>query len=159
MSNFKIRTYGTNDQVMLSDFLNSKPSTIKYRVGCDSLNVRDKTIYITVLVGMYPNNNGAFIVYLKDKVPKIDDTYRRLWTEVEKAVSFASMLRENYKVDIEAIDLDLNSDPHYISNKLLNSAVGYATSCGFPTYFKPQNVAAIYAADHLVHRKNIEKIL
>ena len=158
MTNIKIKTYGSNEPVYLSDFLKSKPSSIKYRVGCDSLNVRDKTIYITVLVGVHPNNNGAFIVYLKDKVPKINDMYKRLWYEVEKAVSFASMLREIFDIDIEAVDLDLNSDPEHQSNKLLNSAVGYATSCGFPTFCKPQNVAAIYAADHLVHRKNIEKV-
>jgi len=153
MANIKIKTYGSNDPVLLSDFLKEKSPLIKYRVGCDSLNVRDKTIYITVLVGVHPNNCGAFIVYLKDKVPRIGDMYRRLWYEVEKAVSFAVYLREEYNIDIEAVDLDLNSDPEYRSNKLLNSAIGYATSYGFPTFCKPQNVAAIYAADHLVHRK------
>lgn len=153
MTNIKIKTYDSNDPVLLSDFLKTKSPNIKYRVGCDSLNVRDKTIYITVLVGVHPNNSGAFIVYLKDKVPKIEDTYRRLWYEVEKAVSFASLLRENFNIDIEAVDLDLNSDPQHRSNKLLNSAIGYATSCGFPAFYKPQNVAAIYAADHLVHRR------
>lgn len=157
MNNIKIKTYTSNDPVSLSDFLKTKSPTIKYRVGCDSLNVRDKTIYITVLVGVYPENRGAFVVYLKDKVPKVNDMYKRLWYEVEKAVSFASMLREEYNINIEAVDLDLNSDPEHLSNKLLNSAIGYATSCGFPTFCKPQNVAAIYAADHLVHRKNIEK--
>lgn len=157
MNNIKIKTYTSNDPVSLTEFLKTKSPSIKYRVGCDSLNIRDKTIYITVLVGVYPNNNGAFVVYLKDKVPKVNDVYKRLWYEVEKAVSFASMLREEYKIDIEAVDLDLNSDPEHLSNKLLNSAIGYATSCGFPTFCKPQNVAAIYAADHLVHRKNIEK--
>lgn len=158
MSNIVIKTYGTNTPIALDDFLKGKPSNIKYRVGCDSLNIRDKTIYITVLVGVYPNKKGAFIVYLKDKSPKVNDTYRRLWTEVEKAVSFATMLRETYAVDIEAIDLDLNSDPHYVSNKLLSSAIGYATSCGFPAYYKPQNVAAIYAADHLVHKSFVTGI-
>lgn len=157
MNNIKIKTYTSNDPVSLSDFLKTKSPTIKYRVGCDSLNVRDKTIYITVLVGVYPENRGAFVVYLKDKVPKVNDMYKRLWYEVEKAVSFASMLREEFNINIEAVDLDLNSDPEHLSNKLLNSAIGYATSCGFPTFCKPQNVAAIYAADHLVHRKNIEK--
>jgi predicted RNase H-related nuclease YkuK (DUF458 family) len=153
MSNIKIKTYDSNEPVLLSDFLKTKSPSIKYRVGCDSLNVRDKTIYITVLVGVHPNNSGAFIVYLKDKVPKIEDMYRRLWYEVEKAISFASLLRESFNIDIEAVDLDLNSDPQHRSNKLLNSAIGYATSCGFPAFYKPQNVAAIYAADHLVHRK------
>lgn len=79
MNNIKIKTYTSNDPVFLSDFLKTKSPSIKYRVGCDSLNVRDKTIYITVLVGVYPNNNGAFVVYLKDKVPKVNDMYKRLW--------------------------------------------------------------------------------
>lgn len=158
MNNIKIKTYGTNAVVSLTDFLNNKSKKIKYRVGCDSLNVRDKTIYITVLVGVYPDKRGAFIVYLKDKLPKINDVYKRLWFEVEKAISFASLLRSQYDIDIEAVDLDLNSDPQFISNKLLNSALGYATSCGFPANFKPQNVAAIYAADHLVHKKFIAEV-
>ena len=152
MNNFKIKTYTSDEPVLLADFLKEKSPEIKYRVGCDSLNTRDKTISITVLVGVLPNNSGAFIVYLRDKIPKIENVYKRLWFEVEKAVSFATMLREEYDLDIEAVDLDLNSDPQHLSNKLLNSAIGYATSFGFPTFFKPQNVAAIYAADHLVHR-------
>lgn len=159
MVNVKIKTYNSNETILLSEFLKTKPSTVKYRVGCDSLNIRDKTVFITVLVGVYENKNGAFIVYVKDKVPKIDDIYRRLWGEVEKAISFANMLREEFQLDIDAVDLDLNSDPQHQSNKLLNSAVGYATSYGFSTFCKPQNVSAIYAADHLVHRKNIEKFV
>lgn len=155
MNNIKIKTYGSNLLVSLTEFLKEKSPNIKYRVGCDSLNVRDKTIYITVLVGVYPDKRGAFVVYLKEKQPKINDMYKRLWYEVEKAVSFASLLKQQYSIDIEAVDLDLNSDPQYPSNKLLTSAIGYATSFGFPTNCKPQNVAAIYAADHLVHKKFI----
>lgn len=158
MNNIQIKTCSSNKTVLLSDFLKEKSLKIKYRVGCDSLNIRDKTVFITVLVGVYPDKRGAFVVYLKDKMPKIEDIYKRLWFEVEKAVSFASMLKDTYNIDIEAVDLDLNSDPQFISNKLLNSAVGYATSYGFPAVFKPQNVAAIYAADHLVHKKNIAEI-
>lgn len=152
-NNFKIKSFHSGEYISLSEILASRPD-IKYRVGCDSLNVKDKTVFITTLVGINPGNNGAFILYQKEKVNKINDTTKRLWTEVEKAISFASFLRDHMKMNVSSIDFDLNSDQNYISNRLLVSALGYAQSLGFTAYCKPDELHAIYAADYIVHKGN-----
>lgn len=151
--NFKIKSFHSGEYISLAEILASRPN-IKYRVGCDSLNVKDKTVFITTLVGVNPGNNGAFILYQKEKVNKINDTTKRLWLEVEKAISFATFLRDQMQMDVSSIDFDLNSDQSYISNRLLVSALGYAQSLGFTAYCKPDELHAIYAADYIVHKGN-----
>ena len=150
-NNFKIKSFFNGEYVLLRDVLETKPG-IKYRVGCDSLNIKDKTVFITTLVGINPGNNGAFILYQKEKVNKIGDTTKRLWTEVEKAISFASFLRDHMKMEVDCIDFDLNSDQNYVSSRLLISAIGYAQSLGFQAKCKPGELHAICAADYIVHR-------
>lgn len=152
-NNFKIKSFHNGEYISLAEILATRPN-IKYRVGCDSLNIKDKTIFITTLVGINPGNNGAFILYQKEKVNKINDTTKRLWTEVEKAISFASFLRDQMNMQVASIDFDLNSDQNYISSRLLISALGYAQSMGFTAYCKPNELHAIYAADYIVHKGN-----
>jgi len=126
-------------------------SGIRFRVGCDSLNVKHNTVYITSLVGIYPNHTGAFVFYHKEKIPKIKDIQQRLWREVEIAVAFAKQIRDDLGADIEAIDFDLNIDPQYPSSRLAPSALGFATSEGFVSYVKPDKLYAIWSSDHIVH--------
>jgi len=150
---YKIKTLQDGSEVSLTDIL-SKYKNIKYRVGCDSLNVKDKTVFITTLVGIHPDKKGAFILYSKEKVPKLEEPQVRLWNEVEKAIEFASLLRDTFQLEIECIDFDLNPDVTYESSRLVASAIGYAESLGFRAYCKPDSIFAIYAADFIVHKGN-----
>lgn len=152
-NNFKIKSFHSGEYISLAEVLEARPD-VKYRVGCDSLNIKNKTVFITTLVGINPGNNGAFILYQKEKVNKIDDTTKRLWNEVEKAISFATFLRDQMNIHISSIDFDLNSNQNYISSRLLMSALGYAESLGFTAYCKPNELHAIYAADFIVHKGN-----
>lgn len=149
----KIKTLHDGKEVSLKDILRDKKD-IKYRVGCDSLNVKEHTIFITTLVGIHPEKRGAFILYSKDKIDKINEPRTRLWQEVEKAINFATHLREEIGIEIECIDFDLNTDITYESSRLVASALGYAESMGFKAYCKPDALYAIYAADFIVHRGN-----
>lgn len=151
--NTKIKSFHDGKEVHLEDFTKLK-SNIKYRVGCDSMNIKDKTVFITTLVGINPGHSGAFILYQKEKEQKIEDTQTRLWEEVEKAIKFASLLRDKYSLDIECIDFDLNPNEAYASSRLVHSAIGYAEGLGFKAYCKPEFIYAIYAADHIVHKGN-----
>ena len=149
----KIKTLHDGSEVSLKEVLLQHPN-IKYRVGCDSLNIKDKTVFITTLVGIHPDKKGAFILYSKEKIPKIEEPQVRLWLEVEKAIEFACSLRDDHNVDIESIDFDLNPDITYESSRLVASAIGYAESVGFKAHCKPDSIFAIYAADFIVHKGN-----
>jgi predicted RNase H-related nuclease YkuK (DUF458 family) len=149
----KIKTLHDGTEVSLREVVSKHPN-IKYRVGCDSLNIKDKTVFITTLVGIHPDKKGAFILYSKEKVPKIEEPQVRLWVEVEKAIEFATFLRDEHLVEIDCIDFDLNPDITYESSRLVASAIGYAESMGFKAYCKPDSIFAIYAADFIVHKGN-----
>lgn len=149
----KIKSLHDGEEVSLEHVLKNKPN-IKYRVGCDSLNIKDKTVFITTLVGIHPERNGAFILYAKEKIAKIEEPQVRLWIEVEKAIEFACTLRDEHNVEIDYIDFDLNPDVTYESSRLVASALGYAESMGFKALCKPSSIYAIYAADFIVHKGN-----
>ena len=148
-----IKSFHDGNEVSLQEILDTKKNIV-YRVGCDSLNIKDKTVFITTLVGIYPKSSGAFILYRKEKVQRIDDSQIRLWTEVEKAIAFASELRSQYDMNIECIDFDLNPNVACESSRLVSSALGFAESLGFKAYCKPNFIHAIYAADHIVHKSD-----
>jgi predicted RNase H-related nuclease YkuK (DUF458 family) len=145
----KLKSLGDGRMVTLEEALSNKDVT--YRVGCDSLNVKHHSVYIMSLVGIYPDNRGAFVFYHKEKIPKIRDIQQRLWREVEMSMEFAQMLREQFKAKIEAIDFDLNVDEQYPSSRLAASAIGFANGAGFDAYCKPDKLYAIWASDHVVH--------
>jgi hypothetical protein len=149
----KIKTLHDGSEVALSDVVSKHPN-IKYRVGCDSMNIKDKTVFITTLVGIHPEKKGAFILYSKEKIARIEEPQVRLWLEVEKAIEFATLLRDEHAVEIECIDFDLNPDVTYESSRLVASAIGYAESVGFKAMCKPDSIFAIYAADFIVHKGN-----
>lgn len=153
----RLKSLGDGRIVTLEEALSNKD--VRFRVGCDSLNVKTHSVYIMSLVGVYPDSTGAFVFYAKEKIPKIKDIQQRLWREVEEVMAFAEMLREKYGADIEAIDFDLNVDPQYPSSRLADSAKGWAEGLGFKSYTKPDKLYAIWASDHIVHgvQRVIEK--
>ena len=149
----KIKSLYDGSEVSLEEVLKLKTNAV-YRVGCDSMNMKDYTIFITTLVGIHPHRSGAFILYQKEKIPKIKETQIRLWQEVEKAISFAKLLKNKYLVDIECIDFDLNPNVTYESSRLVSSAIGYAESMGFKAVCKPHSIYAIHAADFICHKSS-----
>lgn len=151
-----VKSFGTKKQISLRDLFAEK-RTSRYRVGCDSANIRDKTVYITTIVGFHPGNSGAFIYYIKEYSPRVRDTAKRLWNEVEKSISIASLIKERFNIEVEAIDFDLNTSEKYISSRFATSAVSYANSFGFDAYCKPDTLLSIYAADFISHSKALKK--
>lgn len=151
-----VKSYGTNKIISLKEMFASK-ETNRYRVGCDSANIRNKTVYITTIVGFHPGNRGAFIYYIKEYTPRVKDTAKRLWNEVEKSIAIANLIKERHNVKVEAIDFDLNTNEKYISSRFATSAVSYANSYGFSAYCKPDTLLSIYAADFISHSKSLKK--
>ena len=147
-----MRSLGDQKYYKLEDiFINNKDNDIVYRIGCDSINIKHNTIYITSLVGIYPNNKGAFVFYIKEKIPKIKEVQQRLWREVEVSVAFAKYLRDNVDITVSAIDFDLNVLPEYPSSRLAPAAVGFAMAEGFKAFTKPDKLYGINCSDHVCH--------
>ena len=123
---------------------------VRIYVGSDSQNAGIFTIYATVIVLHY-GNNGAHVLYNREKVSRVRDTYARLWDEVERSLSVAEHMHSEGLPRADYIDLDFNPDPVYRSNSVLRSAVGYVESMGYKPRTKPFAAAASTCADAICH--------
>lgn len=130
--------------------LTSKNKDIKVYVGTDSQNYHQTTVYVSTVVLRY-SNNGAHVLYQKEKIAKITDRWTRLWDELQRSLELAGYLRYEGGIDITQIDLDYNSDPTYFSHKLLPAAEGYLHSLGYQAKSKPDLLMATWAANVLCH--------
>ncbi|HRH39981.1 MAG TPA: ribonuclease H-like YkuK family protein [Flavobacteriales bacterium] len=120
---------------------------IEVLVGSDSHNHGKHTVYTTTVVLRY-FRNGAQVIYRRDKEPKVTDLWTRLWGEVERSLSVAELLRAE-EIPVSCIDMDLNSDERFSSNKLHTAAVGYIRSHGYVAHTKPDLLPASWAANLL----------
>jgi len=123
---------------------------IKIYVGSDSQNYPNKTLYATTVVFRY-ENNGAHVIFHKEATPVVSDMWTRLWGELQRSIDVAGYLKFECDIPIEQIDLDLNSDPDFKSNRVFQAAVGYAQSMGYKAKTKPDLLIATWAANVLVN--------
>ncbi len=124
---------------------------VQVRVGCDSHNRAHHTVYTTTVVLRF-HRNGAQVIYRREKAPKVTDLWTRLWGEVERSLAVACCLRDEGQVIVHGIDMDLNSDERFRSNKLHTAAVGYIRSNGYEAHTKPELLPASWAANVLCNR-------
>ncbi len=127
-----------------------KNPRLKIYVGSDSQNYPDKTLYATTVVFRF-ENNGAHVIYHKEATPLVNDMWTRLWGELQRSIDVAGYLKFEFDIPIEQIDLDLNSDPEFRSNRVFQAAVGYAQSMGYKAKTKPDLLMATWAANVLVN--------
>ena len=123
-------------------------SEVEDHVGCDSQNHKRHTVYVTTVVFRFPNN-GAHVIYRRERVPKILDMWTKLWGETERSVELANLILEECNLRVNQIDLDFNSDSQYASHKLVSASSGYITSLGFKSKVKPDLLMAAWAANVL----------
>ncbi len=121
---------------------------VEVMIGCDSHNRQLHTIYTTTVVLRY-HRNGAQVIYKKEKAPKVNDLWTRLWGEVERSLAVAQLLRTAGDIPVKRIDMDLNSDERFASNKLHAAAIGYIRSHGYEPHTKPDLLIASWAANVL----------
>lgn len=117
-------------------------------LGCDSQNIGKRTIYVTAVVFRF-RGNGAHVIYRKEKIPRINDLWTKLWGETERSVMLANFIHEELGFRVKQIDLDYNSDPAYPSHKLLGASEGYIKSLGYVPMAKPNLLMAVWAANVL----------
>ena len=118
---------------------------IELHIGCDSQNFSKYTNYATTVL-FHIGNTGCHFLYHKERLPKIEDMWTKLWGETTRSVNIANYLKEK-GIKIDSIDLDFNSDENFKSNKLVSASVGFVESMGFKANVKPAILPAISAAD------------
>ena len=126
----------------------TQESEVEVHVGCDSQNHKRHTVYVTTVVFRFPNN-GAHVIYRRERVPKILDMWTKLWGETERSVELANLILEECNLRVHQSDLDFNSDSQYASHKLVSASSGYITSLGFNSKVKPDLLMAAWAANVL----------
>ena len=126
----------------------TQETEVEVHVGCDSQNHKRHTVYVTTVVFRFPNN-GAHVIYRRERVPKILDMWTKLWGETERSVELANLILEECNLRVNQIDLDFNSDSQYASHKLVSASSGYITSLGFKSKVKPDLLMAAWAANVL----------
>jgi predicted RNase H-related nuclease YkuK (DUF458 family) len=128
------------------DMMSQHPE-LKIHVGTDSQNVEDTTVYVSV-IAYHIGNNGVHYIYYKEKVPRINDMWTRLWKEAEKTIEIAQWFTQKANSIKLELDLDYNDDKFAGSNQLVPATKGWAESLGYKTHIKPEVCVAIRAADY-----------
>lgn len=137
------------------EFLKKHPGTSIF-VGTDSQSHKRRTQYATVIayhIGTIDIDGefygrGVHVIYYKEKVSRIKNTWDRLWKECEMSVEVAEYLRKN-GILINRIDLDYNDDEQFESSRLISAGRGYVMGLGYNCATKPADLLATRAADHL----------
>ena len=144
-SNNDVRIYvGTDSQSLKRHPVTGYITCVAYHIG--TINI-DGIFY----------GRGVHILYKEKKVKKIKNTFHRLWKEVEMSMNVAEELRDAGLL-IYKIDLDLNQDKTYQSNRCIAGATGMLTGLGYNVASKPDELFATCAADNLIHKINWSKV-
>lgn len=137
------------------DILKKNPGA-KIYIGSDSQKRRKTIEYATVIVYRY-GTRGCHFIYSKWNVPKKgygrgeELIQKRLYEEIVSSIEIAERLNK-HSIAIHQIDLDLNGDPKWKSNKMVQMGVGWATGLGYKVSIKPDEQVACKAANQIVNK-------
>lgn len=124
-------------------------------IGTDSQQDGQKTQYVTVIVIHTPGKGGRAF-YTVETVPRIKSLRERLvkeaWMSVELALEVNPMLDEQSDLQIH---IDANPNVKFKSSQYVKELVSLVVSQGFEAKIKPEAVAAMHVADHVVKYKVI----
>lgn len=134
-------------QEVITAIQGSTQST-KIYVGSDSKRVKNKVVYVTVVVLHYDGSCGGRIFKEITVEPYYGSIKQRLMNEVYKAIGVAYQLVDSLQGRAFEIHLDLNPDPKHKSNVAVKEAVGYVLGTfGFKPKLKPDAWAGSAVAD------------
>jgi len=129
------------------EFIRNSSEESAIYVGCDSRQIRDSTIFVTVVVVHINSNHGAKIFWQVDRVRRISSIRQRLLEEVNRAVYTALMIADVVGDRPFEVHLDINPNPDHRSSVILKEAVGYVLAQGLKPVLKPDAIAATAVAD------------
>ena len=103
-----------------------------------------------MVIALYTPGKGAHVLCTREVVPIEKNLQSRLLKEVWKSIEVAEYLTSNGLPKPNWIDIDLNPDPKYRSNKVLREAVGMIEGMGYKARYKQSGAMMTYSANHLV---------
>lgn len=127
-------------------------SGIKIIVGCDSQVIKNKIVFVTVVIVVHIGK-GANFFYKKETELRSGSLLileNRLFEETCRAVNTAKKVDElvlNYDLCVNEIHSDINPDKRYKSNRIAASCIGYIMSNGYKPVIKPDAFGASGVAD------------
>lgn len=136
----------------IRNYIREHPDVEVY-VGTDSAkagNGREQptTIFVTTICFRHPGN-GVHYIYSKEKRPRIQDLYQKIWSEIERTNEVASIVKPIIGERTLFLDLDVNSLKQHASHIAYAAANGFLMGQGYSVRSKPQAWAA-HAADWLL---------
>lgn len=117
-------------------------------IGCDSLQQKDKTAFVTV-VCIITKSKGGRVAYSRESVPRIKSLRERLLREVQRSVDLGLILSPFVSGPL-TVSIDANPVVKYKSSEYIKELVGYVVGQGFKVLVKPDSYAATTVADHCV---------
>ena len=123
---------------------------VEILIGSDSQCYGNRKTVYGVVIALYTKGKGAHVICQRETTPMEFNTPTRLLNEVWKSIEVAEFLKENGLKKPQWIDIDLNPDPKYRSNKVLRQAVGLVEGMGYKVRYKHLGALTTYAANHLV---------
>ncbi|MCS7307978.1 MAG: hypothetical protein NZ526_05450 [Aquificaceae bacterium] len=118
-------------------------------VGCDSRQVKNHTLFVSVVVVHIDSCRGAKIFWKTEKVPRIRSLRQRLLEEVSRAVYLALEISDVVEDRPFEVHLDINPNPEHNSSVILKEAIGYVLAQGLKPVVKPNSIAATTVADYI----------
>ena len=144
------------DREKLKEYLSACSPTSKIYIGCDSERYKKNGVwfadYATVVVVHINGKNGCKIfgeiVTERDFMQKKGKPNMRLLNECYKVSGLYLDLFEAIGDREVELHLDINPNPKYASNEVVQQAMGYIKgTCDITPKIKPEAFCASYAAD------------
>jgi len=151
MRNFRTLNGKPIDNIV--DYVREYISThddIEILIGCDSQSYKGRTTVYGVVVALYTPGKGAHVLCYKETTKIERDLASKLIIETWRSLEIANFLTENGLPKPKYIDIDLNPDPKYDSNKTLRQAIGLVEGMGYKARWKNNGAMVTKTADHLV---------
>ncbi|GAB6065473.1 ribonuclease H-like YkuK family protein [Aquifex pyrophilus] len=134
------------------EFIRKTDKDTAVYVGCDSRQLRDRTVFVTVIVVHLSSKHGAKVFWKVDKTKKISSLRQRLMEEVNRAVYHALLISDVIDGRHFEVHLDINPDENTASSVIVKEAVGYVLAQGLKPVLKPDAIAASCAADYITEK-------
>lgn len=130
-------------------------SSLKIYIGTDSQDDGADTSYATAIVYRY-GNRGAHVIFYKENVKRVRDTFTRLYNEGVRTIETAKLIQEEIPaIKFEALEFDYADVAKTESSPVVGALRGWAQGLGFKYSFKSGEQLATKAADHIARHSNI----
>ncbi|NPB06341.1 MAG: hypothetical protein GXO03_01925 [Aquificae bacterium] len=138
-----------NDPEEVRRFIASTDEQTSVYVGCDSRQLKNRTVFVTVVVVHISSKYGAKVFWKVESTRKITSLRQRLMEEVSRAVYCALTIADAVGSRPFEVHLDINPKEETASSVVVREAVGFVLAQGLRPVLKPDAFAASCAADYI----------